>query len=126
LARHPGKPAANGRRYPDVRRSNAAEDGFVSNLQDLEDTLLRDPVFRLGWRLPTMLIRDVIERHGRFAHGGNLDDTAEAWAEAGFEADEVEEWLNARCFDPGVARDLAEAGLEPSDLEETRDLVGVT
>ena len=37
---------------------------------------------------------------GHFAHGGNPDETAEAWSEAGFEADEVEEWLNARCFDP--------------------------
>jgi len=99
-----------------------------------------------------MTIRDVIEKHGHFAHGGNPDDTAEAWAEAGFEADEVEEWLNARCFDPSVARDLADAGVVPADarikteagagdyvdmvgfkasagdleVEEARDLVGVT
>lgn len=99
-----------------------------------------------------MTIRDVIERHGHFAHGGNPDDTAEAWAEAGFEADEVDEWLNARCFDPSVARDLADAGVAPADagikteagagdyvdtvgfkasaadieVEEARDLVGVS
>jgi hypothetical protein len=47
-----------------------------------------------------MTIRDVIERHGHFAHGGNPDDTAETWAESGFEAPEVDEWLLARCFDP--------------------------
>jgi hypothetical protein len=33
-----------------------------------------------------MTIRDVIEKHGHFAHGGNPDDTAETWAESGFEA----------------------------------------
>ncbi|MFI5027616.1 MAG: hypothetical protein ACHQCF_01375 [Solirubrobacterales bacterium] len=62
-----------------------------------------------------MTIRHVIERHGHFAHRGNPDDTAEAWAESGFEADEVDEWLSARCFDPNSARDLADAGVVPSD-----------
>jgi hypothetical protein len=101
--------------------------------------------------LAPMTIRDVIERHGHFAHGGNPDDTAETWAESGFEAPEVDEWLLARCFDPSAARDLADAGVTPemarmktsagagdytdtvgfkvadSDLEveEARDLVGV-
>ena len=32
-----------------------------------------------------MTIRDVIERHGHFCHGGNPDDTAETCSEAGFE-----------------------------------------
>ena len=98
-----------------------------------------------------MTIRDVIEKHGHFAPGGNPDDTAETWAESGFEAHEVDEWLAARCFDPSCARDLADAGVTPdmarmktgagsgdyvdtvgfkvstSDLEveEARDLVGV-
>jgi hypothetical protein len=35
------------------------------------------PFLRFGWRLPTMTIRDVIERHGHFAHGGNPDLEAE-------------------------------------------------
>ena len=60
-----------------------------------------------------MTVRDVIERHGHFAHGGNPDDAAETWAESGFEAHEVDEWLNARCFDPSAARDLADAGVGP-------------
>lgn len=58
-----------------------------------------------------MTIRDVIERHGHFAHGGKPADTAETWAESGFEAHEVDEWLGSRCFDPSAARDLADAGL---------------
>jgi hypothetical protein len=98
-----------------------------------------------------MMIRDVVQRHGHFAHTGNLDDTTEAWGEAGFEADEVDEWLNARCFDPSSARDLADVDVSPIDaamktsagrggytdtvgfkvsardlaVEEVRDLLGV-
>jgi hypothetical protein len=98
-----------------------------------------------------MTIRDVIERHGHFAHGGNPDDATETWAEVGFEADEVQEWLQARCFDPNSARDLCDAGVTPEmarmktsagagdytdtvgfkvsdgdlEVEEARDLVGV-
>jgi hypothetical protein len=98
-----------------------------------------------------MTIRDVIEAHGHFAHGGNPDDTAETWTESGFEAPEVQEWLNARCFDPNAARDLADAGVTAEmarmktsagaadyldtvgfkvsdgdlEVEEARDLVGV-
>lgn len=97
-----------------------------------------------------MAIRDVIDAHGHFAHGGNPDDTAETWAETGFEAHEVEEWLRARCFNPSAARDLADAGVTPGvaqmktsagsgdytdtvgfkvsdgdlEVEEARDLVG--
>ncbi len=41
----------------------------------------------------------------------------EAWLEAGFEPDEVDEWLNARCFDPSSARDLADADVPPIDAQ---------
>lgn len=58
-----------------------------------------------------MPIRDVIERHAYFAHGGDPDAAVEAWWETGFEAHEVEEWLSARCFSPDTARDLGDAGL---------------
>lgn len=96
-------------------------------------------------------VRGVIERHGHFAHGGNPDDAAETWSESGFEAHEVDEWLQARCFDPSAARDLADAGVTPEmarmktsagseefvdtvgfkvstgdlEVDEARDLVGV-
>jgi len=98
-----------------------------------------------------MTVREVIERHGHFAHGGNPDDAAETWVESGFEADEVEEWLQARCFNPSAARDLADSGVTADmarmktsagsgdyvdtvgfkvsdgdlEVEEARDLVGV-
>jgi hypothetical protein len=70
-----------------------------------------------------MTIRDVVEAHGHFAHGGNPDDTAETWAAVGFEAPEVEEWLRARCFDPNSARDLADAGVTP-EMASTRTEAG--
>jgi hypothetical protein len=68
-----------------------------------------------------MTIRDVVERHGHFAHGGNPDDTSETWAESGFEAHEVDEWLSARCFDPNAARDLADAGVVAGDARMKTD-----
>jgi hypothetical protein len=58
-----------------------------------------------------MTVRTVVERHGHFAHGGNPDDTAEAWAKADFDGHEVDEWLRARCFSPQAARDLTDAGV---------------
>jgi hypothetical protein len=58
-------------------------------------------------------IRDVIERHGYFAHRGDPDGAGEAWEEAGFDAGEVDEWLNARCFDPDAAEDLDDVGITP-------------
>jgi hypothetical protein len=78
-----------------------------------------------------MTIRDVIERHGHFDHGGNPDDAAETWTESGFEADEVEEWLRARCFHPSAARDYVDTvGFKVAnwelEVEEARDLLGVT
>lgn len=103
-------------------------------------------------RVRAMTIRDMIEAHGHFAHGGNPDDAAETWAEADFTAAEVDEWLKARCFHPSSARDLADAGVTPEmaaiqteagagdyvdtvgfkvadgdlEVEEARDLVGAT
>lgn len=60
-----------------------------------------------------MTIRDVLEKHGHFAHGGSPKDAADAWAASGFEAGEVDAWLFSRCFVPGAARELADAGMTP-------------
>jgi hypothetical protein len=99
-----------------------------------------------------MTVREVIERFGYFAHGGNPDDATDTWTESGFDAEEVEEWLRARCFHPSAARDLADLGITPDmasmkteagrgdyvdtvafkvadgdlEAEEARDLLGVT
>jgi hypothetical protein len=58
-------------------------------------------------------IRDVIERHGYFAHRGDPAWACEVWEETGFEAGEVDEWLNARCFDPDAAEDMDDVGINP-------------
>jgi hypothetical protein len=58
-----------------------------------------------------MTIRDVVERHGEFAHGGDPQSSVEAWEETGLSPAEVGEWLAARCFDPGAAEDMADAGI---------------
>jgi hypothetical protein len=60
-----------------------------------------------------MTIHDVIEHHGHLANLGNPDDTTDTWAAAGFDAHEVDEWLNAACFAPDAAQDLADAGVTP-------------
>lgn len=62
-----------------------------------------------------MTIGAVVEGHGHFAHGGNPDATAEAWAQSGFEAHEVDGWLRARCFDPNAARYLTDSGVSAAD-----------
>jgi hypothetical protein len=60
-----------------------------------------------------MTIRNVIQRYGRDAHAGDPDGTADAWAEIGVSAAEVEEWLHARCFNPSAAEDMTDAGIAP-------------
>ena len=45
----------------------------------------------------------------------NAKDAAQAWLDAGFDdAEEVEEWLDARCFDPLIAEKLEAAGFTPA------------
>lgn len=70
-----------------------------------------DSAIHLGWSLPELTVRTVVESYGHFAHGGDPDRAAEAWAEAGFDGPEVEQWLHARCFSPRAARDLLDAGV---------------
>lgn len=60
-------------------------------------------------------IRDVLERHGEAALSGAPAETAAyRWLSHGFaDADDVEDWLAARCFDPARAHELERAGLTP-------------
>jgi hypothetical protein len=66
---------------------------------------------------------DTITRHGELADRG--DDpavAAKAWTDAGFDNDETEKWLEARCFDPAAARELAELLVSPGQASKrTRD-----
>ena len=57
---------------------------------------------------------DTIERYGQFAdRGAGAAAAAQAWTEAGFSDELTARWLDARCFDPGAARALAELGVSP-------------
>lgn len=69
------------------------------------------------------LLRATLARYGDEATGGHApEQVAQSWLEAGFEAEESEEWLAARCFNPDVARALELAGFTPEQaaLRTTR------
>ncbi|HLL14765.1 MAG TPA: hypothetical protein VK388_06855 [Pyrinomonadaceae bacterium] len=62
------------------------------------------------------LIGETLRRHGGDALHGDAspDASARAWVAAGFaDAEEVDDWLAARCFDARHARTLDDAGLTP-------------
>ena len=66
---------------------------------------------------------DTITRFGDLADRG--DDpgvAAKAWTDAGFDDDETAKWLDARCFDPQAARELADLAVTPAQASKrTRD-----
>jgi hypothetical protein len=58
-------------------------------------------------------VAEVLSRRGEPAIGAT-DAAARAWVENGFDdAEEVEAWLDAGCFDAAAARRLEEAGVTP-------------
>ncbi|HEX8157160.1 MAG TPA: hypothetical protein VF526_07215 [Solirubrobacteraceae bacterium] len=66
---------------------------------------------------------DTISRFGELADRG--DDpavAAKAWTDAGFDDEQTAKWLEARCFDPQAARDLADLGVTAGQASKrTRD-----
>ena len=66
---------------------------------------------------------DTITRFGELADRG--DDPAamaKAWSDAGFDDEETAKWLEARCFDPQSARELADLAVTPGQAtKRTRD-----
>jgi hypothetical protein len=69
---------------------------------------------------------DTIERYGELADRG--DDpavAAKAWTNARFDDEMTTRWLEARCFDPDAARELADLGVTPEQASKrTRDGAG--
>lgn len=61
-------------------------------------------------------IAAVLHRHGDAAHMlRSPEQAALEWVEAGFDdAEEIEEWLAARCFTPAGAQALERAGITPA------------
>ena len=66
---------------------------------------------------------DTIARYGDLAdRGGDPAEAAKAWTDAGFDDEQTAKWLEARCFDPQAARDLAELAVTPRQASQrTRD-----
>lgn len=69
---------------------------------------------------------ETVERHGEFAaRGDDPADVAKRWTDSGFDDEATERWLDARCFDPEAARDLADLGVTPGQAaKRTRDGAG--
>ena len=69
-----------------------------------------------GQRELILSISEVLESHGQLALGEAApEDVAQEWIVAGFEdAEEVDEWLRARCFRATDAQALEMAGITPA------------
>lgn len=71
-------------------------------------------------------IMEVLEEHKGFACGNEyIYDVEEEWNIFGFTGDEVEEWLNARCFCAPSARDLREEGILPEEAKMEVKIRGI-
>ena len=66
---------------------------------------------------------DTITRFGELAdRGEDPSVAAKAWTAAGFDDEQTARWLEARCFDPLAARDLADLAVTPGQASKrTRD-----
>lgn len=69
---------------------------------------------------------DTIRRYGDLAdRDGDAQATARAWTDAQFDDEMTARWLEARCFDPESARELADLGVTPEQAaKRTRDGAG--
>ncbi len=72
-----------------------------------------------------LAIAAAIERSGPRATAGRASaEVAREWLDAGFDdAEEVEDWLRAQCFDAAGARRLEDAGITPEQAA-TRTTAG--
>ncbi len=66
---------------------------------------------------------ETIGRYGELADRGEEPSVAaKAWTAAGFGDEETASWLDARCFAPKAARDLADLSVTPKQASKrTRD-----
>jgi hypothetical protein len=66
---------------------------------------------------------ETISRYGELAdRGEDPAVAAKAWTAAGFDDEETAKWLDARCFDPESALELADLRVTPAQASKrTRD-----
>jgi hypothetical protein len=76
----------------------------------------------MHWSSSTTSI-DTIRRYGELAiRGGEPATAAKAWTASGFDDERAAMWLEARCFDPRAARELADLDVTPKQASKrTRD-----
>ncbi|MEJ7796923.1 MAG: hypothetical protein WKF42_00385 [Solirubrobacteraceae bacterium] len=69
---------------------------------------------------------ETIARYGDLAdRGEDAAVAAQAWTDAQFDDEMTARWLEARCFDPQSARELADLGVTPEQASKrTRDGAG--
>lgn len=59
---------------------------------------------------------------GEFAHGGRVEQIADEWLDNDFGPDEAREWIESGyVFDAASARQLSDAGVEPSEAAQHFD-----
>lgn len=75
-----------------------------------------------SWSAPRTSV-DTIKRFRDLPElGEDPSVVAKAWSDAGFYDEETAKWLEARCFDPESARELADLGVTPDQASQrTRD-----
>lgn len=75
-----------------------------------------------SWSAPRTSV-DTIKRFRDLPElGEDPGVVAKAWSDAGFHDEETAKWLEARCFDPESARELADLGVTPGQASQrTRD-----
>jgi len=90
-----------------------------NRLHDLEE------VSAMHWGAARTSV-DTIRRYGELAdRGEDPAVAAQAWTAAEFDDEMTTRWLDARCFDPAKARDLADLGVSPEQASKrTRDGAG--
>ena len=64
---------------------------------------------------------EVLERQGEFYHGGRVDETAQEWLDAGFDAESALDWMIADVWQPSVAGELVALDRTPYELRKIDD-----
>ena len=66
-------------------------------------------------------IAEVLERQGEFFHGDRIDETAQEWLDAGFDAASALDWMIADVWQPSVAKTLVALDRTPYELRKIDD-----